>query len=432
MKNQNKKQTRYDGWLNELTNLGIEGKDKRLSYTVGSTNISSQLLRQSYEDDDVFKKIINREPDEMTREGFDIIIEDDDGGLAEKIQDRLDELQIENKINETMKWGRLFGGAALLFSVKGQDPEKPLDLKNKNQGLEYAIVCTKDEINPGTKLETDPKSENYRYPVYYSLKHNDGARIHASRLIKFYGQKLDYEGMRAKRFWGKSIIENLFGPVRNFNASNENVSMIIEEFIKEIFKIKDLIQMMSTGDSKELLSKRLQLILKKSSLFNAIIVDSDHEDFETKTLNVTGIKDLVNIVKSRLVTATDMPHTILFGEGPNGGIGIEGKSEKRDWYDHVKSQQEQVYRPAIEKIIDIELLNLTGKLPKYTLTFRPLWQPTEEEVLLTRKNQSEIDEKYYGMGVISTDEIRQSRFGNGDYSFETKLLESEPITQNIQ
>lgn len=432
MKKENKKLTRYDGWSNVMTNIGVEGKDKRLASTVSSTNLSSGYLRDFYRGDDIAKKIIDREPNEMTREGFDLVIENNEGDLAEQVQDQLDGLQIETKMNEAMKWAKLFGGSALLFSVKGQDPEKPLDLTKKNGGIEYAIVCTRDELKPGSKLDTDPASENYRHPVYYFLRQDEKARIHYSRLIKFHGQKLDYEGMKSNKFWGHSILENLFGPVRNFNTSNDNVSLILDDFIKDIYKISGLINMMSTDGSEKLLIKRLQLIAQKRSLLNAIIVDSEDESFESVTTNVTGIKDLLQIISSRLVAATDIPHTILFGEGPNGGIGTEGNSEKRDWYDHIKNQQEQIYRPALEKIIDIILLSITGKLPKYTLTFRPLWQPTQKEILEARNIQSQIDERYYGMGAVSTDEVRQSRFGYGDYSFETKLLESESITKGIE
>ena len=54
------------------------------------------------------------------------------------------------------------------------------------------------------------------------------------------------------------------------------------------------------------------------------------------------------------------------------------------------------------------------------VAFNPLDEPTEKQMVGIRKTQSEIDNAYYQMGVLTSEEIADSRFKNG-WSLETTL-----------
>jgi hypothetical protein len=53
------------------------------------------------------------------------------------------------------------------------------------------------------------------------------------------------------------------------------------------------------------------------------------------------------------------------------------------------------------------------------VVFNPLWQPTEEEIVKSRKTQAEIDAMYIDRSVLTSQEIRTSRFSGVVYSYDT-------------
>lgn len=130
-------------------------------------------------------------------------------------------------------------------------------------------------------------------------------------------------------------------------------------------------------------------------------------------------------INARFVAATEYPHTILLGEGATGGLGTQGQSEKRDYYDTVKNKQEDILRPIHTQFLNLIFLAKNGptggKLPKYSITYKPLWQPTNKEIVEERKIQAEIDEIYSNIQVLDAQEIADSRFGGGGYSIETTM-----------
>ncbi|MHC4649101.1 MAG: hypothetical protein ACYTBJ_26925 [Planctomycetota bacterium] len=59
------------------------------------------------------------------------------------------------------------------------------------------------------------------------------------------------------------------------------------------------------------------------------------------------------------------------------------------------------------------------------IEFNPVWEPTPTELLEMKKKQAETDKTYIDTGVLTAEEVRESRFENG-YSFETQLQNGKP------
>ena len=58
------------------------------------------------------------------------------------------------------------------------------------------------------------------------------------------------------------------------------------------------------------------------------------------------------------------------------------------------------------------------------MSFNPLFQLDRETEEKARFLQSQIDEKYISLGVVSKEEVTQSRYGHGRYNYDTILDES--------
>lgn len=66
--------------------------------------------------------------DDMTRKGITIT-----GGLKPEEKSKLDnareELALWDRLNDTIKWGRLYGGAIGVIMIDGQDMSSPLRME---------------------------------------------------------------------------------------------------------------------------------------------------------------------------------------------------------------------------------------------------------------------------------------------------------------
>ena len=420
------KSQRDDGWKNVLTGLGIRGRDKRMSALPDYTLLDQGIVEALYQSDDTASKIIDRLPEEMMREGFEIKIIDGDQDLAEKAMDELKRHGVEDKAEEALKYSRLYGSSLIVFGIDGLSPDEPLDLARVRK-IKYFIVVDKNRLSPEGYFNQDLDNPNFGYPEYYTLNTANGrastVRVHHSQIIRFDGVKLPYNLMLQNGGWGDTVLSRLFNVIRNYNSSHDSAATIVQDFAQAIFKLKGLSEMLASGDDN-LVTKRLELLSLMSSIVNAIVVE-EGEEYERKTTSVAGLSDLLKTVGNRLVSATDMPHTLILGESPGASLGEGGQSEKNDWYDHVRNKQESILRSPLTRILDLIFAEKTGisggKIPKYTIEFRPLKQMNEKDQATNRKTMAEADAVYLDRGVVSPDEVAESRFGGDGFSVDTTL-----------
>lgn len=425
---------KLDGWQNILTNLGKAGKDKRTGMEPVRTLFQEQQLDLLYECDDLTAKVIDKLPEDMTREGFVVTTNKGNEDITTEIESYFEKLDLDSKLSKALRWSRLYGGAGIFFNIEdGGLPNEPLNVSSI-KSIQSSVVINRFRLksNGGSEnLDKNMASKNFGMPVFYNLVSSDNLRlrnesfqkIHYSRIVRFIGVEVGESRVSEFDYWGDSLLSRLYNHVINIQGAYDSAAVLMTDFSQMIFKLKNLSDMIASG-SEDLVQQRLALLSKTASIINAIVVE-EGEEVDRKSTNVSGVKDILSELKDRFIAATEYPHTVLFGEGATGGLGTQGQSEKRDYYDVVKNKQEEILRPILRQIINLILLAkdgpTNGKFIDYSIKFKPLWQPTEKEIVETRNIQSQIDERYINLGVLDADEVTDSRFGDGGYSFETKI-----------
>lgn len=430
-----KKVANMDGWVNVVTNLNVMGKDKKMGASPNPIFLNQRQADDFYSADDIAGKLIDRVPEEMTREGFEVYADGFDG-TTEAIQEYFERFELDAKIEKGLKWARLYGGAGLIIGANdGQDFDKPLKY-DKIKSIDFFSVLDKYRLRPTTEsdIDYDPTSPNFEKPKFYYIQGNatnnnigtkkSGTKIHYSRVIRFEGVPVQNSQISTVGWWGDSILSRLYNTIRDYQAAFSTAGTIITDFSQLTFKLKNLSDMIASGDSN-LVRERLALLSGLSSVINAIVCE-EGEEIERKSTSLAGLPELLDRMSSRLVAATDAPHTLVLGDSA-GGLGSTGESEKRDWYDYIKNQQESKYRPVLKQVLKAIFSSKDGPTkgtlpPKYAIEFCPLWLPTEKEQAELRKIQMETDAGYIDRGVVSADEIAVSRYAGKQYSTETKLM----------
>lgn len=410
------KSTREDSWKNLVTGVGTS-RDKRLYTNVEWENRPQEVYEQMYASDELASRIVNIVPEEALRKFCQWTNVESE--QSEQIMLRLEELDLRGAIERTWKWGRAYGGACLYLVTDADDPSQPMEDGESIIGLQD--FSRYDLTVMATDVETDMGKRNYGYPNIYKLTISMGTSskvypIHHTRMVRFDGNVIPRRTRIRNQYWHDSILNRLLNSIRNYQMANDAAASILSDFNVGVFKMKDLSNLIGAG-REEQVRQRLEMLNFSKSTIRAMILDADGEEFVDLARSVDGLAELLSKQANRLVAATDIPHTKLLGESPDGSSAT-GNSTIQQWFDYVQSQQEVYLRPKLKRILDVVFPELKGTLG---FKFNSLYQMTEAEEAALRLQQSQTDCAYIQAGVLDPTEVATSRFGGEQYSMETEL-----------
>lgn len=416
------KALRLDGWMNIITGLGVKGKDKRVASKIIWTPMDESTAEDLYSADALAATIVNEPVEECLRTGYDYTgIEKD---LREKIKAKKNQLCLHDKLKEAWKMGRTYGGAGLLILTdKVVNLSEPL-IPGKEAVTGFNYLTRWELYVEYENLNKDITSERFGEPEYYRFSprqetKNSYTLIHHSRIVRFDGDFLPRNNYVRNHYWHDSVLNKCYEAIRNYQTSHGSISNVLEDFSVAVFKIKNLADQIASDDDK-LIQDRMNIVNMTKSVARMVILDADGEDFDHKTRTLTGVKDLVDKVEDNLVTASRFPHTVLFGESPEG-MGGSGRHEETNWYNYLSTQQENYLKPRLLYLTKLICAELNIAWDKLDIEFNSFEQPTEKEVVDLRKAQAETDQIYIQNGVVDPVEIAKSRFGGEKYSSETEI-----------
>lgn len=422
--NATSKALRTDNWSNILTGLLMDGRDKRTGVNIRARFLPKTKLEAMYQTDDISARVVDKLPNDMFREGYKVSTGDPE--VDKMTHSWLEEMDVNSKLQWNYILARLYGSSCVYMGINADDPGKPLDL-NKIDSIDFFVVLERWQLNID-RVDGNINSKNYGKPERYLLQptfsttNAKTAYIHHTRMIRFDGVELPPNLLTQNSYWGGSVLDRLYQAVADFQTAFGSSAIIMQEFSHAVMKMKDLTDLIASG-KEDLVKKRLQLVRTLTSVLNAVVVE-EGEEYEFRSVQVAGLKDLLEKFEDRVVSASGMPHTVLLGDSA-GGLGATGESEWRTWYADVKAKQVALLKPALERLLKVYYSTKSGPtkgvVPEFKIEFCPLYQPTQKEIQDARKTQSDIDGAYLDRGVLTPEEVSASRFGTGQYSFETVL-----------
>lgn len=431
------KQERLDALYNLVTKLGVTGSDKSnaMRYQVlEGDRLTRYELEDLYYQEGISSTIVDALPDDMLRNGFEFTLTT--AAETKALEKKLKRLHLKDRLGHAMRMARLYGGAVLVLGVNdGEEASRPINWGNL-RNLNWINVLHRYEIQV-YKRDRNPLSGTFGRPYSYQLMGGNftpskvGTIIHSSRVIRFVGQeipesierRLEIEGGRG---FGSSVLQRAWGALKNLLSSYGNTTTLIQEFNQAIYQIENLAELLGADGGEDLLIERLRTIQHGRSIINAMILDKS-EQFTTNGVDIRGLGDILHHFILHLSAVTRTPVTRLFGREPSG-MNATGESDAENWNKYVAAEQESVLREPLEQLAKLVFRSKAGpfggNMPeKWNLEFLPLDEPSEQDKTDTRSKQAATDQVYYQIGALSSDEIRQSRFGGEAYSIETKLSE---------
>lgn len=370
-----------DAFQNQMARLGFgqpnlnEGADYPLTRMSQNYNLFTSLYRSSW----IVRKIVDVFPSDMVKSWIKFNSSLDPEKIS-KINSVIRKTKTKEKIKEGLRWARLYGGAAGLILIDGdEDLSEPLDydtiMLDDYKGL--LIFDRWNGIYPDIELEDDISNEEYGYPKFYSislseansnlmLSYNkqDLVKVHHSRIVRFNGRDLPLWERQAEMFWGESEIEIVFEELKKRDNTSANIASLIFLANIRVLKMNDLGQLLgaSTQKAQENLYKVLQAQNQLMSNMGIYVMDKD-DDFGSEQYSFGGLNDIYESFMLDIAGACEMPVTKLFGREP-AGFNSTGESDLTQYYDTLEEKQETYLQPIIDKLLPIIFMSTLGAIPE--------------------------------------------------------------------
>lgn len=389
----------WDGYGNVVAGFG-GGRDKASAGVYVDRTYGDAELLAAYETSFLPRRIVDTIAEDATRRWRNWNAPPDQISAIEAEESRTGVLLA---VETGLKNGRLLGGAAVYFPVRGQAPDTPFDPKTVGKGdLRRCIVFSQMQLTQGD-LDEDLDSENFGNPEFYLYKKPSGAgdvKIHHSRLMIFKGDERPLDMPRVSTAWSRSVLQVVLNATKHVDGAITAIANLIFEAKIDVINVKGLMQKLASQPGYEAdLLKRFSMASMSKSVNGTLILD-ELEQYQQKSQTYGSLPELIDRFYQYVSGSCSIPVTRLFGTSP-GGLNATGEADIRHYYDRVQSMQNNKITPAMKNYDEAVIRSALGRRPKEIFyTWRPLWQVTEKERAEIGLNITKMGETMIKNGMI--------------------------------
>jgi phage-related protein (TIGR01555 family) len=395
------------------------------TYAINPVTRNHTQLEFAYRGSWLVKTIVDAVAEDMIREKVNIE-SDMPPDRMDKLESYMDEMLIWQRLTDTIKWSRLYGGCLAYILIEGQKPETPLRIDTVGKGQFKGLqVMDRWMVWPHLDQPVKDLGKDYGLPMYYETVSDartiPHAKIHYTRCIRMDGIELPYWQRLAENYWGLSVIEPLYDRLIAFDSATQGVAQLVYRAHLRTLKVKQLREAIAFGGAA--LEGIIEMV-KQLRLYQAnegiTLLDAEDE-FETHSYGFGGLSEVLIQFGQQLSGAAQIPLVRLFGQSP-AGLNATGESDIRNYYDFINSMQEDRLRRPVNMLYDLCHRSLFGEpLPEgFNFDFAPLWQLADTEKAQIAGTVTQAVVNAQGAGILSNSaalkELRQSSKVTGVFS----------------
>lgn len=436
---------REDGYVNLLNKYGTKQDNSEAYKFEREPVIPDMQLTGLYEGNGLFSKIIDTPAEEALKHGFDLNLKSDE--LNAFVEDALDDLEWEERAATAIKWTRLYGGALIVMLIDdGRGLEEPVDWEHI-RSIDELRVYERSIVQPdyASLYQQDyggkgvgNRVSKFGQPEYYYVSGIYGSfKVHESRCLVFRNGVLPEQTSNATYlFWGMPEYVRIRRALRETVTAHTDSVKLLERSVQAIYSMKGLASLLTTDDGENQVLKRLQLVDTSRGLLNSIAIDSEGEQYDFKTFQFSGVKDVIDATCNMLSALTNIPQTILFGRSP-AGMNATGDSDFESYYNFVEKIQRLMLKRNLRTLLDVVFRagiasGDVAEEPDYKLEFKPLWSlsDTEQAAVDQTKAQTALvkaqtAQAYVDMQALDPTEVRRRLASDEEFDVEDIISEDD-------
>ena len=419
---------RIDGLQNVFTGMGT-ARDKTTRTSVKAIEFMNKEDLEGLYVHWLMRRIVDLVADESTREGFEILFggEGVNAQTLSGVEQAIEDLEILHHFNEAAKTSRLYGGSAIILYIDdGRKADQPVDINNI-RSVEGMECLDRDQIAPVISEESiyDYSKSNYYQIISGDLIQQPNLTyIHKDRILRFDGIWLPYRVRQKNYGWGMSVLQSVYESFKHYYSGTSSIATLLTEFDIFVHKVRGLAAMLAAGKESQV-KDRLQLNDMSKSIYRGYAIDAEKEELAFVSRQFGGVSEILEKLRLDIIAASGIPHTLLFGQSPSG-LGATGRSEERDFAKICHHYQESHFRKPLMKLMKYIMMSRTGPIEgdmpdNWRISFKPLFEMNERELADVRARVAAVDARYIQVGVLTPQEVADSRFGKSEYSIETTI-----------
>ena len=291
--------------------------------------------------------------DDLTRKWIEIV-----GGEeadAERVT-KLDQLQkryhLQTVFHDAAVMVGLYGGAFIFIDTGAaqEDLTYPLVINEDGWELRQAKRIAFRVVDPVNVTPCDYNCDNPLVGDYMQPRHwwVLGQKVHHSRLLALVENEPPTLLKPSYNFLGIPRAQLLADYVAHFKEARNHVIDLAKKISLLVFKT-DTDQVFATPDGARMFDIKTSVLQRYRDNNSIAVCDKEREDIANVQTTIAGATDIVRQQLELVAAINRTPAVKILAISPSG-FNATGESDLKNYYDHVRSQQE-LYRDALIKCL---------------------------------------------------------------------------------
>lgn len=319
-----------------------------------------------------------------------------------ELNDFMDDQGDRTTLKDVCRWGRLFGGGALIASV-GKNQEIPLNIDSLHQKDVEFLASDRWQTTPlGSSIYI---ADKFLLQDLNSKRFEDAVTLHKSRLKLFIPKIEPYYVRNMLQGWGASIFEDIIPSLAQYIKANSVILELLDEAKIDILKIFDLASTLGSANGESIVRKRLQLFAEQKNFQSVGAMDAK-DDYIQKQLSFGSLDQMIEKIMLLICSALRIPYSKVFGKGASGFSS--GEDDLENYNGMVMSTIREPVTPLLKWMLDIRCMQLFGrKIDDLVITWKPLrvLNEVDQQNVRTQKINSYI--QLCQLGVMTKKQVAE-------------------------
>lgn len=412
-----------DSWQQLQPALASTGQAAASRNTfVSDVRLSDYTLAGAYRQDWLVRQAVDAPARDMVRAWYDVV-SDDDPDNARAVADTLERWRIRPMFRRALELARLMGGAGIVVGADDLGtPDMPINMAALRR-ISWLRVVDRRYLTVLERETSPDRPGMWSTPTMYTCGSRETGtiqRLHASRVIGFYGDPVLEDERDEVDGWADSVLETRWRALAQYQRASQAIAVAAERFTKTLLKTKQLASIMSEPDGASKLLTRVQRLQSLLAAGNVAAIDSEIEELQEMGLPMAGLSDLVVQLRANVAAALERPQSRIFGQ-QQGTTRTGSDADERTYYDSIQAQQEDDVQPQLRRLCDLMIASregpTMGRPLEYRLMARSLMQAQPLDAAEAAAKLASADRVYIDAGVVTPSEVRRERF-EADWSLD--------------
>jgi uncharacterized protein len=361
------------------------------------------LCTYSYTTFGVIRTVVDQPVYDAFRGGLEFRSDELDEEDLQKLTEYMQYSNTLRVVKDALRWDRLFGGGGIVLNLD-QDFKKPFKKESINENSVMNFIAADRWELP---LQGMPEGLDLGLPSYAAkmpLFGFYGKTVHPSRVFRVVGEEAPSLARRRLQGWGMSTIECILREV-NMYLKHQNATFDLIDQVKiDVYKLKDFNSKVLSKFAQGKVVKRITMANALKNFSNAIMLDSE-DDYEQKTLTLSGLAEVLVQIRIGIAAACRMPLSKLFGLSASGFNSGEDDIEN---YNTIVEHERERAREVLDRIMPLVCRKLFGYEPQLTYDFKPLrvLSAVDEETVKNSKFNRHVT--LYNIGFYQDEELARA------------------------